>query len=532
MAPGVDQQKIAHAKDAVRHLDKLIKTKGLFGAGHSNVDRARAELAEKVISFLGSYGDLALQLDGHKILCDEVILVDNEEQKDDFGFRLFQDGIVELRILPGIDGSELDALLDILMANFTAGRFAHDDAVTLLWRSRPPHIRFAVASDSDDAMGDPQGGSEGTELYRRIRLSLADRWADGSGSAIEAPFIADQERVRGVLAEVGRDEGAAGSTAMAEELDQGEAALVEKYVEVALRSMASSPDEEHRARALAILKQLLIGLVGGKEIERATRLLKRLGSMVEAAAGAGGVPPQVARLAMGHVLDRDILRLLLGTLSPAMPGDVIPPARVEEVLRFLAIVPASVLEQAIPHLESVLEEVIRKRIADLMVQRGVASASDALEKQVRERLLAALDDPDRRVRRASIDRLARMTGRKVAEGLEAAIRSKEFLGRDKDEKRRICEALGAVRGADAVPFFRDLFRTSNRLKREGIDELRACGAHMLGALGDRESRAEIEKGAGARLSSSFFRWTCGQALARLDELAGSGGPAPGEERRG
>ena len=102
----IDQAKVASAKETLRYLDKVVKTLALFGKGHVNPERAKEEFTVKLAGFLKSYNELVLELDGSKILCDGLTILDDENQKEALAFRLFQDGITEITIRAGLSTSD------------------------------------------------------------------------------------------------------------------------------------------------------------------------------------------------------------------------------------------------------------------------------------------------------------------------------------------------------------------------------------------------------------------------------------------
>ena len=97
-----DMEKVGRAKEALRFLDKMVKMRNLFGPEHSNVEASRTEFKSKMTAFLEEYGELALDLDGDKFKYFGVAVSDQSGgrgAKDNYCTKLFQAGIIELKIL-------------------------------------------------------------------------------------------------------------------------------------------------------------------------------------------------------------------------------------------------------------------------------------------------------------------------------------------------------------------------------------------------------------------------------------------------
>ncbi|MDD5307753.1 MAG: HEAT repeat domain-containing protein [Deltaproteobacteria bacterium] len=568
--PTANPEKIALARETLRHLDKVVKTLGLFGARHMNVERAREEFEKVVKDFLGRYGELVLDLDGSKVSCDAALVADGAGQRDDFAFRLFQDGVVQLRLKPGIDRAEIDNLLDVLQMRTGAGTLAHDDTVTLHWDLEPVHAALVVASDFAETMGDKEHAPAGTEDYRRIRVALGERRMTTGAIPPQKPTSDEANRVAQIEALAQPGGGLHFSKAVAAPLREqaiaGDPHLVEKYVEILYRLIVQEPDGEQVERALRVIRQLFVGLMTPAGIDQAIGIVTRFG---ELAAHDGGRSPHArpAGLVMAQVGDGEMVTKLLAMLTSDGP-DAKPMAdRVLTLLSLLGDVRGHILDA----LERVGDPSVRRRLSDLVAADGekclellrtrlscagdrllaeilymlgrigtkeaidvlldagshprpevrlkvIEATGDARSDKLKAVLMKALGDENARVRTAALKRLEKGgADPAVAQRLSEIVRGKDFGYADKDEKRRVFLALGSAGGPAMIPFFRECFEQSNPLKRSRIDETRAYAAYMLGVLGDRESRGALEKAARGMLASPLLRSSCSQAIGLLDK---------------
>jgi hypothetical protein len=567
----VDPDEVAKAKETLRFLDKMVKTRGLFGPGHMNVERATEEFKEKIGGFLDVHGELTFDFEGSKIFYKGAQIADNEDKKDHFSVRLFQDGVIELKLLPGIDSREIDSLLEILLANYSTGKYCHDDTVTLFWELNPKHFRFALAPDFDDSGGDRSSGAEGTEDYRKIRVALTERTAE-AGPEIARRASADETQQIAQLDQFSR----AGKLAFTDEIKQfllaevakGEPSLLGKYTEVLLRVITHAENAEHKQRLQDVIRTVFLGMAEGPGVVQACALLERLRVIAKDPEVDAGIKEALA-LVLARVGDAEMVARTMRGLAPQKAGDVVEDAQVNGVLRLIALLGPVTIPHVLDGLHNVPNPQVREKLADLLarlgpnkvdlfkerlgaegaksvgeilhilIKIGTPEAMDAMldaaehprpeirlkvvnefgsasGKKVTRVVLERINDEDDRVRQAAITKLETLPPEDIVRPLKEAIRSQDFQYRDKDEKRRLFAVLGEAGGQNTLPFFRECFETKNTLKRASIDELRACGAYMLGVMGDEASRKALEKGAKSRLTSSFFKWACSQAVGMLD----------------
>lgn len=567
--------KVTQVKDTLRYLDKVVKTLSLFGKGHVNPERAKEEFIQKLEEFLKQWGALTLDLDGSKILCDGAMVMEEQQQKDDFTFRLFQDGVKQLSITAGVTKEELNSFFTILLANYNAGQYAHDDTVTLHWELGPKHIKFAISEGYDETGGDPENAPASTDEYRQVRMALTERRIEPGEPAPAVSVEEERAKIAKFQKLISQGGGLYFSpqdrTRLLEEARKGQPRLIERYIEILYRLAASGPEEEHLKKILAIIGQLFLGLVSGSGLDQASRLVKLIRSFAEnAGEQQAGERQRVVDLVLKEISNRDMVVGMLRSLAPKNRGETIDLERAKTILDFLSLLGESTLEFILDHLGEIADPPIRSQVCgiagvlgrkkvDLFAQKltgaggklaldlleilkaiGTPEAADAIlmvadhpEPEVRLKviryadslvdkdrmkplLLRGLRDNNERVRSAAIKRLESSEGSDVVEQLKQVIADNDFSYRDKEEKRRIFVVLGTVGGKDTIPFFRECFNQSNPLKRSKIDEVRGLAAYMLGMLDDVDSRGEIEKKAGGKLVSAFFKWSCSQALGMFD----------------
>jgi HEAT repeat protein len=568
----VDKEKVALGKETLRHLDKLVKTRHLFSPGHENVEAVLKEFKDRIGDYFEVYDELALDIDSGKMYFEGVLMSDAGTSKEDYKYRLFQDGVILLKLRRGIDDKEIDQLLGILLADFRSGPFCHDDTVTLFWETKPKFFRLGVAPEFDDTSSDTKkGGGEGSSMFREALNCLMERRAE-AGPTVDKPPTETQTQQITKLEGLFREERYSLKKKERKELLElvkaGEPHLVGKYVEVLLRAMAFMEKQEDKDRGRSVIKQLFFGMVEGEGIEEACGLLQRLQS-ISTDPGAGDQIMASVKDILNEVRSPELITRVMRGLSPQTVGDMVEDRHVDLVMRFLSLIGSPSIPDILLNLSNVPSPEIREKIAKLVARMGpeeirlykkyladaksdiiseiviilvTIGSEEAIEamltaisnpnvdvrlkvlehigdlktSKVANALVGRLKDPEARVRDIALRKLKGMEGQDIARKMQAVTREADFSYRDKDEKRNIFIAIGRLGGKSTISFFKEHFNTKNLLKRPAIDEARGSAAYMLGVLGDNSSRDALVKGSKSRFGSAYFRSACTQALSILD----------------
>ncbi len=93
-------------------------------------------LLDELQSALEEEGPLTLQVQPLEIVFEAAPVYVNRDRERSLAFRLYRDGVRQLRFRPGFGPDELARLLEVLSIRYTGVNQSEEDMVTLLWKSR------------------------------------------------------------------------------------------------------------------------------------------------------------------------------------------------------------------------------------------------------------------------------------------------------------------------------------------------------------------------------------------------------------
>ena len=139
----------------VGRLVRTLKTCRLYDEANPTVVRFREDLATSLTAFLSGRDGLRLDVGSSTLSHSGQIVQIARSREDNLAGVLHRDGIRSLTIASGIDASELDTLVDLLL-QVTSPAGGDDDLVTLLWDTNLPH----VVLETVPVEGEADGGAE------------------------------------------------------------------------------------------------------------------------------------------------------------------------------------------------------------------------------------------------------------------------------------------------------------------------------------------------------------------------------------
>jgi len=163
-------------RDFVLILEKCLTTRRLYAPHMAPYKDASAKLFEKCREAVGEEG-FTLRVGATDLLFEKTSLINRPKREECFFFPLYRDGLRELSFAPGVEASELEALLSAFEAEEKRVLGPSDDTVTFLWRCDLTRVGYAAI----DGIGDTEG--EGTEArpgedYRALVADLAQKIKD------------------------------------------------------------------------------------------------------------------------------------------------------------------------------------------------------------------------------------------------------------------------------------------------------------------------------------------------------------------
>jgi len=105
---------ILQARDVMNIFVKTIKAYRLYPRENPALDDFRRLFSHKLQSFLDTYHSFAFQIGEYNFSFSGKILYDNKDLKTSLAFRLYKDGLRELRFMEGVEEAEIWGLIDII----------------------------------------------------------------------------------------------------------------------------------------------------------------------------------------------------------------------------------------------------------------------------------------------------------------------------------------------------------------------------------------------------------------------------------
>ncbi|MEZ4463373.1 MAG: hypothetical protein R3F60_01075 [bacterium] len=558
------------ARQAFAELGKLVKNIQLYGFEHQANERFRARFAEAMHGLVARRPVIEVKIGAYELLLFQRTIYENESPERNFVYQFFMDGVRTLTFHAGLELTELDGLLDILLTDFSDPSLFEDDVVTLLWNKEFQHIGYAVAEDyGDDAREGEKhhytiaGVLENVRRRADVQVEAsqdtadarsrrkAQRLSDDIGLTEadlarfeEQPFAMDEEefqRLKAVLHTTGRE-------------------TLEKFVEILFRVNVED-GESGGDRVVGIFERIAdLQLEGGNlsELERLMRKVRRLGSedapasrqaiarifgrwgqadfvqrigAILADRGSNQTPSALAILALLPPAALPHIVQLIGrikvperrqVLLALLPRLIRTPEQAEDVARILETADQGLAHELLKALRAfpdlrVLTSAVRAGMAntDAHVRLECLAAIPAeAATRFRDVLFKALRDTSKPVRGKAIHTLARIAAPDVHDFILDSIEDRAFAAYDLDEKRRFFVAAALT--GDASRHLLEVFQQGRLIGRSRtLEEQRHSAAVALAVSMCAEAVPLFERELGRRLKSDIASEAAAWGLAHM-----------------
>ncbi len=443
----------------VGQLARTLKTCRLYDANNPTVIRFREELAHSLRKALDETGPWTLRFTSDDVLLDDLSLYPARSREDNLALPFYRDGLRSLTLEPGIEVSEVQAILDGLL-QVTGQNLAQDDLVTLLWEANLTHVEIDYVPAEGDA-GSP--GDSPTQEERDPMPWPLPAAAEPEEEAVQAVTGTEESAVPGRSDDWSMGQDTLELEAEFESLlslsDQEIARFQQKYHEEHDASLVSSTLAMMRAFLAADAQPQDRQDLGGF-LPRVIRLSISRGAWLEAREGIG-----LLRACGGDAAAalEGLAQELLQPISIAGAVEHVDKQEAPQVLEFLALA-KELGETAVDWLNLVLADSQQRRN-----RRLLAEAIAGLCRQNPERLAPWLSDPRWFVVRNVVHILAWIGGPNVVGLLRVAARHA-----DPRVRTEVVAALSQVEPRLARPILLDMI--------EGVDARLFCSIlHQLSA---------------------------------------------------
>ena len=529
------------------NLTKALRAVQLYDERNPVYQRFVSGLASAFRDLWDSRDRLTLAVEEDVLLAQGEEVYRNDSRNESLAFLLHKDGIREISFLPGLEDSELEALLRVLQRARSAGPQG-DDLVTILWDADLQFVRYTYVDLLAEGVDLPGRSTDFTlslapilegELRPAEPEADEGRDTDGGdegGGPLQSSISRDDFNPTLYALDRGEQE------ELQRELDREMGRPLREDVLAALFDRLEEPAHPARqSEILSILASLIPNFLSQGLLRRAGEVLQEL----HVVRSRPGTFDGVREGETDRILDELSTPEALAELVRALEEKSITPSALElgSFLRHLragALGPllhaADVLED--PALKPVLMDAVRAIAEsnpalvvqflahdDPAVMRGAArmagrlrlgDAASGLGRLLRHAeptvrlaavegavnlrssavtglLLDALRDDDRDVRMASARGLAVLRFSPSTVAFREILKGKAIRAADLSEKIAFFESYGVMEDPGAVAFLGSMLNGRSLLGRKESPEIRACAALALGKVGTRDALAAMEK---------------------------------------
>ena len=196
------EPRIAEIGTWLGQFSRTLKTCRLYEAANPNTVRFREELAGNLVAMLDRHGSFRLEFTAQQVLCEEHVVMGATSREDNFAMPFFRDGLFALSFAPGIEPSEVQRLVDILLRVTSRVSTGGEDLVTLLWDADLPHLGVSyVSAETDTDLGDAGVANDAPAPRGRL-MPWPASVPDGAGGS-SAPEVAGAKGADGAAAGAG-----------------------------------------------------------------------------------------------------------------------------------------------------------------------------------------------------------------------------------------------------------------------------------------------------------------------------------------
>jgi len=558
---------ILQARDVMNIFIKTIKACRLYPPENPALGEFRSQFSHKLRFFLNKYHSFAFQIGEYDFSFGGKILYDNQDLKASLAFRLYKDGLRELRFMEGVEEAEIWGLTDIITRIENINQL-EDDLVTMIWEADFIHIGYLATDEFLDEM--PALIPENVDEFRKnlilkpvahnVDYDLGDGEEEEEVDLYEIlsrkenePPTVDANRKLYFLTpdELER---------LRKEVEAETApGAVFSIIDILFEILALEKEPEAYQDAVNVLGKLLDALLTLGEFQKAADLLTRLHIILNTYQLANwqtiiiqhfiegaGEPQRIARIGrilekgkeapleevgsyLSHLRPNSIRPLMdvLGELNHSKARrvlcdvicelgknsvEVITPfindSRWYLVRNVIYILARIGKEQALPYIlkgYNHREPRVRREAVQALGLIGSSKAAGTL--------LRALQDEDSQIRSLAALNLAKVVKKESLDHLLGVVQSKEFYKRDKVEIKAFFDAIGVIGSDEATQPLQKLLEQRSWFESGRKAEIRQGAANALAIIGTPGAKSILQSGTNSREQS--VRQACQQAMERL-----------------
>jgi HEAT repeat protein len=543
-----DPQTYQEVKRVIALLHKTIKSLLFYPSSNPIPEEFKKELLSKLVDFLEKEELIRLSVNSNQLLYEkEVVYSDlshtGQPTKDEgLAFAFYRDGIREISFLNGLEKEELAEFLELIKHSLTRVGL-EDDLVTLLWEKDFPHIKYMVSEDSFEET-EPQIVSDSKKpnqiLYSEVILEETSKdtpTEDGNELKVINEFLKNIENfsleerkeiedflglekkynptkeIISVLKEFLYSESemdefketvnlanqTLDSLLQQEEFEVAlELAQLFKNVSLELKSTKPSKaelcSEAYRQTGSKERIQLITQLLNEKKDINLTGVASYLSSL------PWNVWPSFVTMLkeLSHFSARKMVCSILEKVDSehlSLVGNGIYEKEWYVVRNIVMVLGKLGSKWSYPENERVLEY-LKKPLQnpDIRVRKETINSLAKIPQQKSNQLLfSALEDEESKIRKLALGILVERQEKKVFDFLKELISSKDFIYKSEEEKRELLKALVQVDEKRALPLIEKIIRQRSWFKKSKKKETKLQALRALAHSNSSEVFSLLEK---------------------------------------
>ena len=521
---------VRHAKEVVDGILKAKKLLKMYPSNNPIYEKTSEEVYNKFKNIFDFTNELSLKIHQNEIIFNKEQIYHSPSKDDNLAFFFFKDGIRDITFLSGLSREEFEDFISILNTDFEKVAL-DDDIVTLLWERDFEHIKYIV--DDEILFSKEELGREGQKIFEDVKKescsddNLTKAYYEGLKAAerhIDTLIPVSESDFKHIADDIAKDEAQPRIDKVLIILYELTHQIKEKaifseivdFIEDSIDYCIKGGDFK-RASAIvdsikSIIKDAGIGEGNIKVLKRiftmisSEPLIQEIGKIIDSRALAEEnyfiffikhldktSIPSFIRL-MGELRSIKGRRLIIDALSIIGKQDVktlaigLHDSRWYVVRNIISILGKIADTRSMEFLIKILSHPdprARKEAVKTLGNMGGLNILPSLKK--------TLNDNDLSVRATTARILGNTKTETAKRMLLTELSRKDFLSRDFTEKKDFYESITHWKDQEVRNFLLAALMKKKFFRKTKNDETRACAAHALGIVGDKEVVPFLEK---------------------------------------
>jgi HEAT repeat protein len=521
-------EEIKEAKDLLQCILKAKKTLRMYPDNNPVYVKTLDESYLKFKNFLDYKETFALKIRQNSILYDALQIYSSTEKEDNLALFFFKDGLRELSFKKGLSHEELEEFLKITALDFDR-EVMDEDIVTLLWEKDFQNIHYIVDEafliDSDEqeyeAVSEKNIKEQVTDVNDLMR-AYADGFQEEEFKGIAIVPLTDKDL-----------------QTLVKELEKDTSDKIDKLVAILFEIVYQAEDKSDIENVFTFLKDVIRYCMKHGHVPMVLNIMKEAREVIDDPHFSED-DKKYMRMLFLYLGNEEIVALLAEFLDSGIEIEegvfenlivYFEKNAIEPFVKYLGemktirarktVIDAliSLGKKDIQMLARNLDDqrwyvvrniiyILRKigdrraidyllktiRHGDIRVRKEVIKALGELgSREVVQTLRECLDDPDVEVRTAAVKAFGNIGSEPAKKILLDKISDKSFKDKALEEKKELFETIARWKDAEVFDFLVKVMKIKSFFNRSKIIELKACAAHGLALLGNKDALPLLEK---------------------------------------